>query len=137
MDEHRFIVTVGGCTSDQAHEVMRERLGFDESYGFDYTLDWDEQAVATASDILAQAKGTAMGVEGVKSASFSQRNTGISGVVYHAPTDIEFDVRHSADGPPSHTWNVNDDRGRDFASSSLLTALTSAIRANGGTGVST
>jgi hypothetical protein len=35
---HEFIVTVGGCTSDQALHVMRERLNHDEDYGFDYTL---------------------------------------------------------------------------------------------------
>lgn len=40
--EHRFIVTVSGCTISQARQVISERLGHDEDYGFDYTLTEEE-----------------------------------------------------------------------------------------------
>ena len=38
--KHQFIVTVEGCTLDEANTVMAERLSYDEDYGFDYTVDW-------------------------------------------------------------------------------------------------
>lgn len=41
---HTFTVTVGDCTNDQAHKVMTERLGHDEDYGFDYSVDWTEKS---------------------------------------------------------------------------------------------
>jgi hypothetical protein len=37
---HNFVVTLTGCTQDEAEQVMAERLGYDEDYGFDYGLDW-------------------------------------------------------------------------------------------------
>ena len=37
---HRFVVQVTGCERKQAEQVLRERLGHDEDYGFDYTLNW-------------------------------------------------------------------------------------------------
>lgn len=40
--EHRFVVTVSGCTASQARQVISERLGYDEDYGFDYTLTEEE-----------------------------------------------------------------------------------------------
>ena len=36
----RFIVEVRGCTPAQAAQVMAERLGHDEDYGFTYSVDW-------------------------------------------------------------------------------------------------
>lgn len=39
-DSNTFPVTVFGCTREQAAEVLRERLGHDEDYGFDYALSW-------------------------------------------------------------------------------------------------
>lgn len=39
-DRHPFTVTVTGCAYDQALQVMAERIGPDEDYGFDYTIDW-------------------------------------------------------------------------------------------------
>lgn len=37
---HAFVVFVKDCTYEQACEVLRERLGHDEDYGFPYGLDW-------------------------------------------------------------------------------------------------
>lgn len=37
---HIFEVWIKGCTAEQAAEVMRERLGHDEDYGFPYTLQF-------------------------------------------------------------------------------------------------
>ena len=39
---HTFTVTVSGCDYTQAHVVMAERIGHDEDYGFDYTLEWKD-----------------------------------------------------------------------------------------------
>jgi hypothetical protein len=36
---HRFTVTVMGCTAEEAAQVMAERIGYDEDYGFTYTID--------------------------------------------------------------------------------------------------
>ncbi|TXH09347.1 MAG: hypothetical protein E6R04_08325 [Spirochaetes bacterium] len=38
--DHTFRVTVSGCTAAQAEQVMAERLGHDEDYGFDYHVGW-------------------------------------------------------------------------------------------------
>lgn len=40
MADHTFTVTVSDCTYDEALTVMAERIGPDEDYGFDYTIDW-------------------------------------------------------------------------------------------------
>lgn len=37
---HTFTVTVTGCTTEQATQVMTERIGPDEDYGFDYSIEW-------------------------------------------------------------------------------------------------
>jgi predicted RNA-binding Zn-ribbon protein involved in translation (DUF1610 family) len=37
---HTYMVTVTGCSRKQADRVMRERLGHDEDYGFNYNLNW-------------------------------------------------------------------------------------------------
>ena len=42
MHEYKFIVTVDAETKEQADRVMQERIGFDEDYGFDYSIDWEE-----------------------------------------------------------------------------------------------
>jgi hypothetical protein len=56
-----FVITVECETLAQAHQVIAERIGCDEDYGFDYTIDcptvlgaaapddddeWDDEAVA-------------------------------------------------------------------------------------------
>lgn len=38
--DHTFMVTISGCTREQAEQVMRERIGSDEDYGFEYTVGW-------------------------------------------------------------------------------------------------
>ena len=38
--EHLYLVRVSECTREQADQVMTERLGPDEDYGFDYRLGW-------------------------------------------------------------------------------------------------
>ena len=40
--KHRFVVTVEAETREQARQVMSERIGHDEWYGFDYQIDWVE-----------------------------------------------------------------------------------------------
>lgn len=40
--KHIFIVTVEGCTREEAKTVMAERISCDEDYGFDYVIDWSE-----------------------------------------------------------------------------------------------
>ena len=37
---HEFIVTVSGCSRDDAEQVMAERINHDEDYGFDYEIGW-------------------------------------------------------------------------------------------------
>lgn len=39
---YEFAVTVKCDTHEEAVQVMQERLGYDEDYGFTYTVDWDE-----------------------------------------------------------------------------------------------
>lgn len=39
---HKFMVTVEGCDRAQARQVIAERIGYDEDYGFDYRIDWKE-----------------------------------------------------------------------------------------------
>lgn len=41
MQEFKFTVTVDCETQAEADQVMAERLGCDEDYGFEYTVDWD------------------------------------------------------------------------------------------------
>lgn len=36
--DHTFIVTVSGCTPEQAQQVMLERICYEEDYGFDYMI---------------------------------------------------------------------------------------------------
>lgn len=131
-DKHQFIVTVDGCTHDQAHEVMRERLGFDEDYGFAYGLDWEEySAPGFWSQDANQATAEALRIESISSAGFQRRENGtITGVAYDSSTDIEFDVvRH--DGG----WYVSDDDGHKHHGDTLQSALQAGIAANtpGGT----
>ena len=44
--DHEFIVTVSGCTAEQAQQVMNERIYYDEDYGFDYRIS---ERVASSS----------------------------------------------------------------------------------------
>lgn len=38
-----YVVSVESETHEQADQVMSERLGPDEDYGFPYSLDWVRQ----------------------------------------------------------------------------------------------
>ena len=38
---YRFMVVVDCENREQAEQVMRERMGHDEDYGFDYAIDYD------------------------------------------------------------------------------------------------
>lgn len=40
MATFRYLVTVEADTEDRAVQVMAERIGHDEDYGFFYTIDW-------------------------------------------------------------------------------------------------
>jgi hypothetical protein len=44
LTEHLFIVRVSGCDYEQAQQVMGERLGPDEDYGFPYSCDYWQSA---------------------------------------------------------------------------------------------
>ena len=37
---HTYIVTVSGCSAEQADQVIAERVSFDENYGFPYTIGY-------------------------------------------------------------------------------------------------
>lgn len=39
---HKFVVTVSGCTKEQAEQVMNERISPDEDYGFSYSIGYQE-----------------------------------------------------------------------------------------------
>lgn len=41
MKDHQFIVTVSGCSREEAELVMTTRMGYDEDYGFDYEVSYD------------------------------------------------------------------------------------------------
>lgn len=43
-----YVVRVDCEDKEQADHVMAERLGHDEDYGFDYTLDWRKQVETEA-----------------------------------------------------------------------------------------
>lgn len=51
---HTFTVTVTGCDAEQAEQVMGERLGHDEDYGFDYRVGWEKPAAIRWVTILVQ-----------------------------------------------------------------------------------
>lgn len=51
---HTFTVTVTDCDAEQAEQVMGERLGHDEDYGFDCRVDWKEPAATGWATILVQ-----------------------------------------------------------------------------------
>jgi hypothetical protein len=40
-----YVITVHAPDEEKADEVIANRLGPDEDYGFDYTLEWAEQPV--------------------------------------------------------------------------------------------
>jgi hypothetical protein len=37
----RFLVIIEAETREEAEQVMAERIGYDEDYGFPYKIDWD------------------------------------------------------------------------------------------------
>ena len=41
MATYRYVVIVETDTEEHAGQVMAERIGPDEDYGFDYTIDWE------------------------------------------------------------------------------------------------
>lgn len=44
MNAYHFTVVVTTGTEDEAKQVMGERLGHDEDYGFEYVVDWFDAA---------------------------------------------------------------------------------------------
>lgn len=40
MINYYYVVTVKCETRDEAEEVMSERIGHDEDYGYQYEIDW-------------------------------------------------------------------------------------------------
>lgn len=49
-NSHTFTVTISGCTPEQAAQVIAERIGHDEDYGFPYTIRYEEAQTSTASN---------------------------------------------------------------------------------------
>lgn len=47
MTDFRYTTTVTAATGDEADQVMAERLGPDEDYGFEYRLDYRPAKAAT------------------------------------------------------------------------------------------
>lgn len=45
--DHTFVVTVSGCTPEQARQVIAERINHDEDYGFEYSIGYEEKAPVT------------------------------------------------------------------------------------------
>lgn len=43
MADFHYAVTVTAETKEQADMVMTERLNHEESYGFDYSIEWGEE----------------------------------------------------------------------------------------------
>lgn len=39
--ENVYLVTVDGCTQEQADQVIAERISHDENYGFHYTISYE------------------------------------------------------------------------------------------------
>lgn len=40
--DHKFVVTVSGCTKEQAEQVMNERISPEEDYGFEYSIGYED-----------------------------------------------------------------------------------------------
>lgn len=51
VEQHTFVVTIEGCTKEQAKTVIAERIGYDEDYGFAYSIDQRSINVAEIRDI--------------------------------------------------------------------------------------
>lgn len=47
--EYRYVVKVWTDTQDQADQVMTERIGPDEDYGFDYTIEFEPESGANVA----------------------------------------------------------------------------------------
>ena len=57
MKKYTFITTVEANSADEANQVIAERLGHDEDYGFDYRVDWeDHNPGATETRIALEAQ---------------------------------------------------------------------------------
>jgi hypothetical protein len=70
---------------------------------------------------------SALSLDGVRSAYFWASNGGYwTGVVYHAPTDIEYDVRQTG----RFNWYASDDDGFIHYGETVTGALRSAFKAN-------
>ena len=55
MTAFAFVVTVECETLSQAHQVMAERIGPDEDYGFDYRIGWNAPSTADVEEWDAEA----------------------------------------------------------------------------------
>ena len=47
---YHAVVEVDCDTREQAEQVFAERLGYDEDYGFPYTLEWDVVVISEADN---------------------------------------------------------------------------------------
>jgi hypothetical protein len=55
--KHRYVVTISECSDEQAEQVIRERIGYDEDYGFGYGIDVSESLSAATEQALAALAG--------------------------------------------------------------------------------
>jgi hypothetical protein len=69
---------------------------------------------------------SALSLDGVRTARFWAKGEYWSGVVYHAPTDTEYDVRQTG----TFHWYASDDEGFIHYGETVTDALRSAFRAN-------
>lgn len=49
---YRFVVEIECASQEQAEEVLRERLGYDEDYGFPYTISDATPAKEESHELL-------------------------------------------------------------------------------------
>lgn len=48
---HTFLVTIDGCTEEEAEQVISERTLYDEDYGFDYTISTEKHQALNLSRV--------------------------------------------------------------------------------------
>lgn len=94
MNEYQYVVTVKTETRANADQVMAERLGYSENYGFDYEVDWTEMFTPTR-EALADAVRA-----GCTVASYmTDPALAVSTVIEALPKNLKDNVRVSVSRP--------------------------------------
>lgn len=50
--DHEFNITISGCSRHQAEQVIAERISYDEDYGFDYSISYQDSALPAAVETI-------------------------------------------------------------------------------------